>query len=101
MRGPFMPAEAATGAAHWAQPFLALLSDEVKLAGPYISCERGVHVQGPFQVTDRCCTCAIGNVIISVAIYAFVNRNLSLDLFYHTFQFWQVSDVCCSLIKVI
>ena len=53
MRGPFMPAGPATAAAHWAQPFLALLSDEVKLVGPYISCERSVHVQGPFQITDR------------------------------------------------
>ena len=54
MRGPFMPAGAATGGQHWAQPFLALLSNQVKLAGAYISCERTVHVQGPFQITDKC-----------------------------------------------
>ena len=54
MRGPFMPAGPATAAMHWAQPFLELLRGPVKLAGAYISCERDVHVQGPFQVTDRC-----------------------------------------------
>ena len=53
MRGPFMPSSAETAAKHWAQPFLALLNEEVKLAGAYISCERAVHVQGPFQISDK------------------------------------------------
>lgn len=26
----------------------------MKLAGNYLSCEKGVHLQGPFLVTNRC-----------------------------------------------
>lgn len=53
MRGPFVAAADASARQHWATPFLGLLSREVKLAGNYLSCELGVHLQGPFLVTDR------------------------------------------------
>ena len=53
MRGPFVAAEDGAARQHWAAPFLGLLSREVKLAGNYLSCELGVHLQGPFLVTDR------------------------------------------------
>jgi hypothetical protein len=54
MRGPFVAAADEAAKQHWAAPFLGLLSREVKLAGNYLSCELGVHLQGPFLVTDRC-----------------------------------------------
>lgn len=54
MRGPFVAAHHAAAGQHWAQPFLARLNKQVKLVGPYISCEKAVHVQGPFIATDRC-----------------------------------------------
>lgn len=53
MRGPFVAAADAAVARHWAQPFLDLLAGDVRLAGSYLSCEAGVHLQGPFLVTDR------------------------------------------------
>ena len=38
---------------------------QVKLVGPYLSCEIKVHLQGPFLVTDRCvpcCSCSVQRV---------------------------------------
>lgn len=64
MRGPFVSASDAAAGQHWAQPFLSVLRGDVRLAGAYLSCEEGVHLQGPFLVTDRChavlfiCRCA-------------------------------------------
>jgi hypothetical protein len=54
MRGPFVAADDTAVEQHWAAPFIGLLSREVKLAGNYLSCEVGVHLQGPFLITDRC-----------------------------------------------
>ena len=54
MRGPFVVAEDSAVNQHWAAPFIGLLGREVKLAGNYLSCELGVHLQGPFLITDRC-----------------------------------------------
>lgn len=54
MRGPFVAAGNPSAKQHWASPFIQLLSDDVKLAGNSLSCERGVHLQGPFLLTDRC-----------------------------------------------
>ncbi|KAK9807172.1 hypothetical protein WJX73_003501 [Symbiochloris irregularis] len=51
MRGPFTGQHSQHQ--HWTQPFISKLDEQVRLVGPYISCEVSTHVQGPFLVTDR------------------------------------------------